>query len=71
MNQRAVKKALTNWVTLNAALAKATEEDCETLLFEEQRGLSRLSLISRIHSRYNKLRAERERNELGIPPRRN
>jgi hypothetical protein len=64
------KKPITNpvlftWVALNESLGAADEELCWKLLDEEKKGRNRPSFIKRVHSRLNKVRADRERKELG------
>lgn len=56
--------ALQSWLTLNDALREADEATCESLLKEELEGRKRKCFIKRIHSRLNKVRADRERAEL-------
>lgn len=56
--------ALKSWIALNNKLRRANEQDCQALLKEEFRGRKRKQFISRIHSRLNKVRANRERAEL-------
>lgn len=57
---------LTSWLALNAYLQhpQATEEHVRRLLDDELAGRRRRTFLLRIHSRYNKLRADRERAEL-------
>lgn len=57
--------ALQSWLALNDALREANEATCESLLKEELKGRKRKQFIKRIHSRLNKVRADRERAELG------
>lgn len=57
-------EALKNWVTLNQFVKDATEKECEELLEMELEGRARKLFVNRIHSRLNKVRAERERREL-------
>lgn len=57
-------------ISMNAALMATTDEkEVAALLKREQKGRNRMSFVRRIHSRLNWLRAEREREQLGIPPR--
>jgi phosphopantothenate synthetase len=58
--------ALKSWVRLNTKLKNADEETCSKLLSEEKIGRARRQFIKRIHSRLNKVRADRERQDLGI-----
>lgn len=53
--------ALQSWENLNKDLRIATEVRCRFLLKEEQRGRKRAAFLKRIHSRLNKVRADRER----------
>jgi len=56
--------ALKSWIGLNDFLPTADEAVCKQLLREEMKGRSRESFLNRIHSRLNKVRADRERAEL-------
>lgn len=56
--------SLLSWIALNAFLMQADEVACAALLKEEQRGRRRAMFLKRIHSRLNKVRADRERSEL-------
>lgn len=58
--------ALQSWLALNDALREADEPVCEALLKEELKGRKRKQFIKRIHSRLNKVRADRERAELEV-----
>jgi hypothetical protein len=58
--------ALRSWSALNSALQGADEVKCRTLLDEELKGRNRRQFVSRIHSRLNKARADKERLELDI-----
>lgn len=64
--QRALQAtaALGSWTALNDVLRGASEEACAGLLRVECAGKQRVQYMLRIHARYNKLRAERERREL-------
>jgi hypothetical protein len=54
-----------SWLELNAWLKEATEQQVAKALKEERkRKPRRAQFVKRIHSRLNKLRAERERREL-------
>lgn len=55
---------LQSWVALNEGLRDADEKLCQRLLKEEQAGRKRKQFLKRIHSRLNKARADREREEL-------
>lgn len=65
MAEQLLEEALISWVTLNRFVKDATEEECEQLLEMELGGRARRLFVNRIHSRLNKVRAERERRELG------
>lgn len=56
--------ALTSWTELNDALMGGDEALAKRLLKEESSGRRRSQFLKRIHSRLNKLRADRERAEL-------
>jgi len=56
---------LQSWTTLNNALRTADEELCHLLLKREQAGRKRSRFLKRIHGRLNRVRAKREREELG------
>lgn len=56
--------ALQSWLALNDVIREADEAACEVLLKEELKGRKRKQFIKRIHSRLNKVRADRERREL-------
>lgn len=55
---------LQNWYTLLDVITTADEDTCLKLLAREKKGAKRLTLLLRIHSRLNKVRAHREREEL-------
>ncbi len=55
---------LRNWNKLNARLMKLDEIDVAWLLAHEKRNSNRITFVMRLHSRMNKLRRERERQEL-------
>lgn len=57
--------ALSSWLYLNHVLSNIKDEkECTRLLDEELKGKKRINFVLRIHSRFNKLRAERERKQL-------
>jgi hypothetical protein len=56
--------ALQTWLALNDAIRGADEKTCQALLKEERAGRKRQMFLKRIHSRLNKVRADRERSEL-------
>ncbi len=55
---------LATWAALNESLLQMKEYVAIALLEEEKRGRARKGFLHRIHSRINRLRAIRERNEL-------
>jgi len=56
---------LTNtWRSLNNELSRMSEEDVLMLLNEEREGAKRVTMLQRLHQRYNTLRVARERLEL-------
>lgn len=60
----AATSILDNWSTLNAYIADADEKACIKLLGEELNGQKRRMFVLRIHSRLNRVRADRERAAL-------
>ena len=54
----------TTWRSLNNQLSRMSEEDVLKLLNEERVGAKRVSVLERLHQRYNTLRVARERLEL-------
>ena len=52
------------WRSLNSRLSSLSEEDVLRLLTEEREGARRVSMLERLHQRYNTLRVARERLEL-------
>ena len=57
--------ALTSWDNLNEFVMETDDESVlQKLLKEELQGRKRAQFVKRIHSRINKLRADRERSEL-------
>ena len=65
-----MKKQLLNWATLNEDLHYLTEVECWALLKAEQKGKKRLQFLLRIYGRANRMRTQRERNELLTPAKR-
>ena len=57
---------LQTWIKLNDALRGSDEKFCMRLMKEEMAGRKRRQFIRRIHCRLNKVRADREREELGV-----
>lgn len=64
MKKPVTNPALRTWVALNNALLEANEAVCQALMKEEIKGRRRVAFMKRIHSRLNKVRADRERAEL-------
>lgn len=56
--------ALRTWRDLNHAVKDAGEDLCLHLLTAEQRGRARRPFLLRIHARLNRVRAQRERQEM-------
>ena len=54
----------TTWRSLNNELSRMSEEDVLRLLNEERVGAKRVTMLQRLHQRYNTLRVARERLEL-------
>jgi hypothetical protein len=52
------------WRSLNNKLSRLSEEEVLRLLTEERVGARRISMLQRLHQRYNTLRVARERIEL-------
>ena len=59
-----VTDILETWETLNAAIKNATIEECNILLAAELKGRRRQMFVFRIHSRFNRVRAFQERQDL-------
>lgn len=64
MTKPEIETALSSWVGLNETIMGANEADCQQLLKAELAGKRRKQFVFRIHSRLNKVRADREREEL-------
>lgn len=60
----AATSILDNWTTLNETIVSADEKTCIKLLHAELAGKRRHRFVMRIHSRLNRVRADRERLEL-------
>ena len=54
----------TTWRSLNSQLSRMSEEEVLRLLKEEREGAKRVTMLERLHQRYNTLRVARERLEL-------
>jgi hypothetical protein len=57
-------KLTDTWRSLNNKLSSLTEEEVLRLLNEERKNAKRVSMLQRLHQRYNTLRVARERIEL-------
>jgi hypothetical protein len=57
-------EALASWNGLNDVIMNYGEKAVSELLTAERSGRRRIGFLLRIHSRLNKLRADRERTEL-------
>jgi hypothetical protein len=55
---------MTQWTELVARLPKMTEQELKAAIEAEANGEARASHLARLHARYSKLRAARERREL-------
>lgn len=55
---------LNNWESCNNFLRDCTEEQAAQLLEMEKQGKRRVQYLLRIHARFNRERAKRERSEL-------
>lgn len=63
--QRMLLNDLRSWATLQEHITTIDSEDeAKWLMQAEQAGKNRIRILERLHSRYNKLRLERERREL-------
>jgi hypothetical protein len=58
------RKLNDTWRSLNNKLSSLSEEEVLKLLNEEREGAKRVSMLQRLHQRYNTLRVARERLEL-------
>lgn len=55
---------LKNWNLMNNGMSVLSEKDLSTLIAMEQGGKNRIHMLNRIHARYSRVRAERERREI-------
>jgi len=63
--KKITNEALLSWTSLNDFVMKTEDEKAlDALLQEELKGRKRKKFAQRIHSRINKIRADRERTEL-------
>lgn len=53
-----------NWHWMNEDLHKLSETEVQRLLYLECDGKKRPHIVTRLHARYSRLRADRERSEL-------
>ncbi|MDD2775545.1 MAG: hypothetical protein PHU06_06290 [Gallionella sp.] len=61
-----IRLLLSTWDNLNTHIFKLTEDELTTLMEAEMAGKKRKMFVLRIHSRLNRLRADRERDSLII-----
>jgi hypothetical protein len=59
-----LERVLQSWSSLNGFVREANEEQCQIIIKEELATKRRRQFILRAHSRLNKVRADRERQEL-------
>lgn len=59
-----MEEAVSSWPAFNDFLREATEEEALRLMELERLGRARLQFLLRAYSRYNAMRARRERREL-------
>ena len=64
MTKAEIADALASWVRLQEYITKSGEKDCLALFEAERTGKRRLQFLLRIHSRYNRVRAHRERDSI-------
>jgi hypothetical protein len=64
LTDKMVELTLETWIGLNETLKTCDEEVAQQLLKAETSGKARRQFLLRIHSRLNKLRAQRERQEI-------
>jgi hypothetical protein len=55
---------LSTWRSINHTLSSKTEAEVLELLDQERAGAKRITILERLHQRYNTLRVARERIEL-------
>jgi hypothetical protein len=55
---------LSTWRSINHTLSSKTEAEVLEMLNEEKNGAKRITILERLHQRYNTLRVARERIEL-------
>lgn len=60
-----LKRSISNWMKVSDIIyADATEDDLLVMMKIEKEGKNRSYILSRLHSRFNKMRVNRERKEL-------
>ena len=59
-----MKKLENSWRSVNNQLAMMTEQEVLAMLTSERIGQKRVSIMERLHQRYNTLRVTRERLEI-------
>lgn len=64
MNKMLIEATLSSWSSLNEIVKNCNEKECVKLMEAESKGKHRKDFMLRIHSRLNKLRADRERKEI-------
>jgi hypothetical protein len=55
---------LSTWRSINHTLSSKSEAEVLEMLNEERNGAKRITILERLHQRYNTLRVARERIEL-------
>jgi len=55
---------LTTWRSINHTLSSKSEAEVLQMLNDEREGQKRITIIERLHQRYNTLRVARERIEI-------
>jgi len=55
---------MSTWRSINHTLSSKTEEEVLQMLNEERTNQRRITILERLHQRYNTLRVARERIEL-------
>jgi len=55
---------LSTWRSINHTLSSKTDEEVLQMLNDERVGQRRITILERLHQRYNTLRVARERIEL-------
>lgn len=55
---------MSTWRSINHTLSSKTEAEVLQMLIDEKNGAKRVTILERLHQRYNTLRVARERIEL-------